>query len=132
MISYFLLKHFKNFCYQICQNCFFFFNRSNDIRWSMDLRWQDPSQPNGRESPEERMPLMRSKQNEDLKDSKDIDWSILTNRQAKDREVFLEIVKGDQLIEDAFETRLGGPWMRRWPVVHHNKHTEYEQNKFTS
>ena len=98
----------------------------------MDLRWQDPSQPNGRESPEERMPLMRSKQNEDLKDSKDIDWSILTNRQAKDREVFLEIVKGDQLIEDAFETRLGGLWMRRWPVVHHNKHTEYEQNKFTS
>lgn len=97
----------------------------------MDLRWQNPSQPNGRESEDEKMPLMRSKDGK-IEDLKDIDWSILVNRQQKDREVFLEISKDDKLVEDEFETRLGGAWMKRWPIVHHNRHTEYEINKSNS
>ena len=94
----------------------------------MDLRWQDPSQPNGRESEDEKMALMRSKDEK----IEDIDWSILVNRQQKDREAFLDISKDEKLVEDDFETRLGGAWMKRWPIVHHNKHTEYEINKTKS
>ena len=25
--------------------------------------------------------------------------------------------------EDPFDTRIAGPWMKRWPIKHHNKHT---------
>ena len=106
-------------------------HRSNDIRWSMDLRWQDPGLPNGRGDPTELMPVMRDSNRPDMK-QKDIDWSVLTNRQHKDRETFLIMKEGETLVEDEFEMRIGGPWMRRWPIVNHNKHTEYELNKNTS
>lgn len=99
--------------------------RSTDIRWSMDLRWQHPQLPNGRE-PSEKMPLMRSRETP----VKEIDWSVLSNRQQNDRKNFLEQTGEDSnFTEDEFETRLGGPWMRRWPIKHHNENTDYEIGK---
>lgn len=28
-----------------------------------------------------------------------------------------------KLPDDEFDTNIHGPWMRRWEIVHHNKHT---------
>ena len=28
------------------------------------------------------------------------------------------------LSEDEFDTNVHGPWMNRWQIVHHNKHTQ--------
>ena len=75
----------------------------------MDLRWQDPRQPNGREDKNEKMPLMRSKD----KEIEQIDWSVLFNRQNVDNEK-----------EDEFETTISGPWMKRWPMKNHNINTK--------
>lgn len=84
-------------------------NRSNDIRWSMDLRWQDPRQPNGRDEGNEIMPVMRSR----FKDIEEIDWSVMVNRQIIDYKK-----------DDEFDARIIGPWMKRWPIKKHNHHTE--------
>ena len=92
----------------------------------MDLRWQDPGNENGRGGSTELMPVMRDSNRPDMK-QKDIDWSVLTNTLA-----FLKKKEGETIVEDEFETRFGGPWMKRWPIVNHNKHTEYELNKSIS
>ena len=27
--------------------------------------------------------------------------------------------------DDEFDTRISGPWMKRWPITHHNQHTAH-------
>ncbi len=50
-------------------------NHSDRIRWSMDLRWQDPRKPMARAGPDtaNRMPIMRT----EGKEVEQIDWSAL-------------------------------------------------------
>ncbi len=26
-------------------------------------------------------------------------------------------------VVDEFDTRISGPWMKKWPIKHHNRHT---------
>ncbi len=52
-------------------------NQSDKIRWSMDLRWQDPRKPLARVGPDvnAKMPIMRSRENPVDK----VDWSVLND-----------------------------------------------------
>ena len=51
-------------------------NLSDKIRWSIDLRWQDPAKPNGRPEGNECMPIFRR----NGKQVEDIDWSVMIDR----------------------------------------------------
>lgn len=51
-------------------------NLSEKIRWSLDLRWQDPAKPNGRPEGNECMPLFRK----DGQQIQNIDWSVMIDR----------------------------------------------------
>ena len=62
------------------------------------------------------MPLMRSLATP-VGDK--IDWSVLHDRHADD----VRASGSTEEEEDEFDTRISGPWMRRWPIKHHNKHT---------
>ena len=90
-------------------------NVSTNIRWALDLRYQNPKWPTGRPETSDMMPLM-------MKDGKiveNIDWSGIHRRQEKD----IKKMSGENEPVDPFDTRIAGPWMKRWPIKHHNKHT---------
>ena len=88
-------------------------NVSNDIRWSMDLRWQRPDLPNGFYGLKESI-LMRTEADPNF----EIDWEEFA---AKDRTKLQDANMGVEL--DEFDSTIHGPWMRRWKIVNHNKHT---------
>ena len=89
-------------------------NVSNDIRWSLDLRWQRPDLSNGFHGLKTCV-LMRTESDP----SYIIDWEDFA---VKDRTRLQVAEMGIE--EDEFDTTISGPWMRRWKIVHHNKHTE--------
>ena len=31
----------------------------------------------------------------------------------------------DNIEDDEFNTLISGPWMKRWPILYHNKHTAH-------
>ncbi|XP_078491713.1 uncharacterized protein LOC144742356 [Ciona intestinalis] len=89
-------------------------NRSEIIRWSLDLRWHDPKKPNGFYGLKNSV-VMRKADDPDYK----IDWSEMSG---VDRtKLQMESLKEDN---DDFTTEVAGPWMKRWDIVHHNRHTE--------
>ena len=57
-----------------------------------------------------------------------IDWSGV-NHGARQRKDVEEVSGGDgkSTQDDPFDTRIAGPWMKRWRVKHHNKHTEFAE-----
>jgi hypothetical protein len=85
-------------------------NLSNEIRWSLDLRWQDSSLPTGFSV---KPPiLLRHNDKPDLVP----DWDTFDNC---DRHVVVEKSR-----QDWFDTAINPQmWMKRWPLVHENKHT---------
>ncbi|XP_006814546.1 uncharacterized protein LOC100368117 [Saccoglossus kowalevskii] len=83
-------------------------NYSNDIRWSLDLRWQRPDLPNGFYGLKDNV-LMRTSDNPNM----EIDFDTFDK---VDRNKILEDT-------DEFDTTIPGPWMTRWGVTHHNRHT---------
>ena len=85
-------------------------NFSDKIRWSFDFRWQRPDLPNGFHGLKESIP-MRKKDDPNYK----IDWS---------GDSFLE---PSEIVFD-FEPIIVGPWMKRWEITHHNKHTRALQD----
>ena len=90
-------------------------NYSDNTRWSLDLRWQNPTKPNGFHGLKDCI-VMRKADDTDYV----IDWSKFANT---DRTKLQEKEMG-KATEDEFDTTIYGPWMRRWEIVHHNKHTE--------
>ncbi|XP_071079579.1 phytanoyl-CoA dioxygenase domain-containing protein 1-like [Haliotis cracherodii] len=90
-------------------------NVSNEIRWSMDLRWQDPAKPYGFYGLKEGI-LMRDPSKPDHK----IDWSPFesVDRHETAKEVLNEVKE-----DDAFETTIQGPHMEKWEMTHENRHT---------
>ena len=89
-------------------------NYSDKIRWSLDLRWQDPAKPTGYEGVKDCL-LLRS--------SKDPNYSPDWNRFAsEDRNKLQKDVLG--IGEDELDTTIHGQWMTRWEITHHNRHTE--------
>ena len=88
-------------------------NKSNKVRWSLDLRWQHPDKPNGFHGLKESLTMRRKSQ-----PNMTIDWEPFATwdrnkEQAEDVGYF----------EDVFDATIHGPWMKRWEIVHHNKHT---------
>ena len=89
-------------------------NYSDKIRWSLDLRWQDPAKPTGFEGVKDCL-LLRS--------SKDPNYSPNWNHFAsEDRNKLQKDVLG--IGEDELDTTIHGQWMTRWEITHHNRHTE--------
>eukprot|EP00058_Branchiostoma_floridae_P020986 XP_002606476.1 hypothetical protein BRAFLDRAFT_93267 [Branchiostoma floridae] len=91
-------------------------NNTDKIRWSLDLRWQHPYKPCGFEGIKDVIP-MRSAKNPDLKP----DWEKFesvdrTGNQQRQ-------MNNEAGAEDEFDTTIQGPWMLRWEIVNHNKHT---------
>ncbi|XP_078680911.1 phytanoyl-CoA dioxygenase domain-containing protein 1 homolog [Branchiostoma floridae x Branchiostoma belcheri] len=91
-------------------------NISTDVRWSLDLRWMDPGKPAGLWGLKGSLP-MRSAKNPDLV----IDWEAFEAvDRNKQQQKSMDNVAG---AEDEFDATIQGPWMTRWEIVHHNKHT---------
>ena len=90
-------------------------NYSDKVRWSLDLRWQIPNKPNGFYGLKECV-IMRKADDPNYQ----IDWE---NFATLDRQI-LQAEEMGQVSEEEFDTTIHGPWMKRWKIVHHNKHTE--------
>ncbi|BFZ07347.1 hypothetical protein BsWGS_10386 [Bradybaena similaris] len=91
-------------------------NVSDEIRWSLDLRWQTPEKPDGNFGIKTGV-LMRSQKNP----VQEIDWETFNNvdrhhEADKDRVVPVE--------DDKFDTIIVGPWMKKWELTHRNRHTD--------
>lgn len=76
-------------------------NRSDQIRWSVDLRWQDPRLPSGFEAKDPI--LMRTAANPDHV----IDWRGWAGQ---NRIADAQLVA----VSDEFDTTVTGPWLDRW------------------
>lgn len=88
-------------------------NYSDKIRWSLDLRWQRPDYPNGFHGLGKSV-LMRTSKDPNYK----IDWSDMEHSRKRGKEI--EDVAPD---DERLAPVIVGPWMHRWDVVHHNKHS---------
>jgi ectoine hydroxylase-related dioxygenase (phytanoyl-CoA dioxygenase family) len=84
-------------------------NTSNKIRWSVDLRWQRPNEPHGFFGSKEPL-LFRTAKDPAYKP----DWNVWG---PLDTPV-------QQSEEEKLSTIISGPWMKRWKITHHNKHTD--------
>ena len=89
-------------------------NHSDKTRWSLDLRWQDPAKPSGFDGIKKNV-IMRLADDP----NHEIDWEEFA---AEDRNQLQKISLGIE--EDEFDTTIHGPWMTRWEITNHNKHTE--------
>ena len=68
--------------------------------------------------PDEGRPLMRSRVNP-VRGGR-VDWSVLKFRHEEEAKRVREaaggkVAEGDSALE-GFDTRIAGPWMRRWPI----------------
>ncbi|KAK3087156.1 hypothetical protein FSP39_002452 [Pinctada imbricata] len=94
-------------------------NVSNQVRWSLDLRWQSPDHPYGLFGLKDGM-LVRSAKNPDIK----ADWNKFesvdrTTVQQKSVEGVVKVADDHE-----FDTTIQGPWMKKWELTHHNVHTQ--------
>nr|CAB3264841.1 phytanoyl-CoA dioxygenase-like [Phallusia mammillata] len=90
-------------------------NRSENVRWSLDLRWQRADKPNY---------FYGLKDSVLLRTAKDKDYQINWDKMANINRNKLEMDKVDEDTTDEFNTEISGPWMKRWEIVHHNRHTD--------
>lgn len=95
-------------------------NMSNEVRWSLDLRWQRAQDPDGLWGLKKPV-LMRKKDDPDFK----IDWTEFdsVDRHAKQKQAAAG-AEMPEIHDTEFDTTLPGPWMKKWEIVHMNKHTE--------
>ena len=91
-------------------------NYSDKVRWSLDLRWQRPDEPNNFFGLKDCI-LLRSVDKLDHV----IDWEGFA---AVDRNKLQMGFEGDKQEADPFDSRIHGPWMERWEITHSNRHTE--------
>ena len=91
-------------------------NYSDKVRWSLDLRWQRPDEPNNFFGLKDCI-LLRSVDKLDNA----IDWEGFA---AVDRNKLQMGFEGDKQEADPFDSRIHGPWMERWEITHSNRHTE--------
>jgi hypothetical protein len=75
-------------------------NTTNRIRWSLDFRWHEVGKPTGFYGLKETVRMRSS-----TDDHFEIDWKSFNEKEAE------------------FDTTIPGPWMKKWEIVHHNRHT---------
>ncbi|XP_052220569.1 probable alpha-ketoglutarate-dependent hypophosphite dioxygenase [Dreissena polymorpha] len=92
-------------------------NRSNDVRWSIDLRWQSPHENYGFYGIAEGI-LFRSSEQERVEP----DWEkflAVDRKEVWQKKYFKQVIETDQ-----FDTTVTGPWIGRWHVTNENKHSQ--------
>eukprot|EP00794_Sanderia_malayensis_P012089 gene12089-13335_t len=100
-------------------------NNSNNIRWSLDLRWNRTQDYNYFYGVKNSIPMRKSGNS-----NFPIKWQELQGTAAQyatEAAYAREAGKLDELDtveDDEFDTTVAGPWMTRWEIVHHNKHTK--------
>ncbi|KAK3715067.1 hypothetical protein QZH41_012139, partial [Actinostola sp. cb2023] len=99
-------------------------NHSQQIRWSVDLRWCVPDKPNGFYDLKDSV-LMHTAKDPEYK----IDWERFVNTDRHSLEAG-DTNESQNRDEDEFDPTIIGPWMGKWEIIHHNKHTErYLENE---
>lgn len=97
-------------------------NLSQDVRWSLDLRWQRTGDPDGLWGLKKPI-VMRKGDDPDF----EIDWTEFDSidRHAQQKVAMKDDIEetGGQPEDPEFDTTLPGPWMKKWEIVHMNKHT---------
>ncbi|XP_062502565.1 uncharacterized protein LOC134179645 [Corticium candelabrum] len=96
-------------------------NWSNQVRWSLDLRWQDPNKPNGFHGLKDCI-VMRKASDINYKP----DWSKFASEDRQRMHVERLVKEGklsQEALDDELNTEITGPWMDRWEITHHNRHT---------
>ena len=105
-------------------------NTSDGVRWSLDLRWQRAGEPDGFYGIKPTIPLLRPRTPGFAPDW--AAWAAGSHQHAA-----LDTVKTAPAVvkavaeetapaagdADPFDTVIGGPWMLRWPITHHNRHS---------
>lgn len=90
-------------------------NDSDGIRWSLDLRWQRGGEPNGFHGLKDSLLMKRG--GEPFNGTVDWgDWALFDRSQAQNEA--MGMTGGKEI-----DTAIAGPWMKRWPLVHENRHT---------
>ncbi|XP_046370068.2 uncharacterized protein LOC124144624 [Haliotis rufescens] len=92
-------------------------NLSNDIRWSIDLRWQSPFYNMGFYNIQDGV-RFRSSSETNVKP----DWDKFLSVDRKEvwqKKYFKEVKKTEE-----FDTRITGPWIGQWQIVNENAHTK--------
>jgi len=90
-------------------------NNSQEIRWSIDLRWQRPDEAHGFFGNKKPI-LLRTARDPNYKpdfpswDAVDLPKMDSTSPSPNN--------------EDPFNTVISGPWMKRWQITKHNMHTK--------
>lgn len=102
-------------------------NPSDKIRWSLDFRWQDPYKPTGRPEKSDNLPLMMTNGTV----IENIDFSGIQGRHGSHQKNDVKEASGKDSEEDDFDTRIAGPWMKRWTIKHHNKHTSLAEEQLS-
>jgi len=85
-------------------------NYSQQIRWSLDLRWQNPFQHCGFDD-KTILPLRLKNDPHYIPNWED--WGLQSRHQSYNTEK-----------EEIMDTTISGPWMENWELVHENKHTD--------
>lgn len=92
-------------------------NISDHIRWSVDLRWQSPNHPYGYYNLKDGV-VFRTKDDPNHV----VDWDTFdgVDRFQVTNDAVTE--KPQEAKEAEFDTSIQGPWMKKWEIVHINKH----------
>ncbi|RUS87419.1 hypothetical protein EGW08_004794 [Elysia chlorotica] len=98
-------------------------NVSNQVRWSVDLRWQSPHHNYGFYDIQDGV-IFRSRDQPNLVP----DWEKFFSVDRKEvwRKQYAKAVS-EGPDEGQFDTRITGPWIGKWETVHHNSHTDLFQ-----
>ena len=97
-------------------------NFSDQVRWSLDLRWQNNGLPCGFEPV--RNPLkIKDKRDKQFK----CDWDQWTK---VNRIKYVDTADNDlkESLRQSFDPHIGGPWMEKWELVNENGHTQWYFN----
>lgn len=100
-------------------------NKSSSIRWSVDLRWQRPSEPSGFEGIKDMIIMAKKGEPSFRPDWKAWAADSRTEKQSEavDGPARVAVAEAQKESGDEFDTTIAGPWMNRWRIVHHNRHT---------
>jgi hypothetical protein len=94
-------------------------NLSKQIRWSLDLRWQNPTLPNGFYGIKDC--IVMSKEDDPNYQADWKHWANVNRDELQDQAVGKGVV-------DEFDTTIAGPWMNQWEITNHNRHSNARSN----
>lgn len=110
-------------------------NYSKGVRWSLDLRWQRGGEPNGFHGLKDSCLMKRGNLPISAFDGT-VDWgswaqedrTVAQHQSLTDKQ--RELVQAAGVSEGRYnaeepelDTTIVGPWMHKWDMIHHNRHT---------